>query len=132
MHYLIPLFSAGFCSLIANDSWKESICSAWKHITGLFEIETEEEINKREFQINPVRQNTKVSKRSDNWLKLTFQELLVINCIPIQLTPGAELFSRQFNSRISQEYNFKNLSKFHQKISRYCDIDIVRQSIGVE
>ena len=53
-------------------------CPAWKHITGLFEIETEEEINKREFQINAVRQNTKILKRSDNWLKLAFQESLAI------------------------------------------------------
>ena len=53
-------------------------CLAWKHIAGLFEIETEEGINKREFQINTVRQNTKIIKRSDNWLKLAYQESLAI------------------------------------------------------
>ena len=53
-------------------------CPAWKHIIGLLEIETEEEINRLEFQKIAVRQNTKILKRSDNWLKLAFQESLAI------------------------------------------------------
>ena len=53
-------------------------CHAWKHIAGLFEIGSDEEINRREFQINAVRQNTKILKRSDNWLKLAFLESLAI------------------------------------------------------
>ena len=53
-------------------------CSAWKHIAGLFEIELDDEVNRREFQINAVRQNTKILKRSDNWLKLAFLESLAI------------------------------------------------------
>ena len=53
-------------------------CHAWKHIVGLFEIGSDEEINRREFQINAVRQSTKILKRSDNWLKLAYLESLAI------------------------------------------------------
>ena len=52
-------------------------CTGWDHLVGLLEM-CDEETNRRELQINTVRQNTKVLKRSDNWLKLAFLESLAI------------------------------------------------------
>ena len=52
-------------------------CEAWKDIVGMFQTEGLE-IDKINFQINCVRENTEVINRSDNWLKLSFLESLAI------------------------------------------------------
>ena len=52
-------------------------CSSWKEIVGLFEI-FGSEVDQMQFQINAVRENTKILKKSDNWLKLAFHESLSI------------------------------------------------------
>ena len=53
-------------------------CSAWKEIIGFFQIDGEE-VDLMQFQIHSVRENTKIIRRSDNWLKLAFLETLAIN-----------------------------------------------------
>ena len=52
-------------------------CEAWKDIVGVFQSGGLE-IDKMQFQINCVRENTKIINRSDNWLKLSFLESLAI------------------------------------------------------
>ena len=54
-------------------------CDRWHHIKGLHGInEDEGATNTRELQINAVRNNIKVIRRSDNWLTLAFKESLAI------------------------------------------------------
>ena len=52
-------------------------CEGWKHITGLLSLD-EESIDKRELQINTVRDNIKVIRRADHWQNLAFKESLAI------------------------------------------------------
>ena len=52
-------------------------CSHWKDIVQLFQMDGSE-IDKMTFQINCVRDNTEIIKRSDNWLQLSFLEALAI------------------------------------------------------
>ena len=52
-------------------------CSGWEHITHMFQYGGEE-IDKREFQINSVRENIKILRKCDNWSKLAFLESLAI------------------------------------------------------
>ena len=52
-------------------------CNSWSHIIDMFQCENEE-VERREFQINAVRQNTRIISKSDNWLKLAFLESLAI------------------------------------------------------
>ena len=62
-------------------------CSSWKEIVGLFEIFCNE-VDQRQFQINAVRENTKILKKSDNWLKLAFHESLAIKDHKPELNHG--------------------------------------------
>ena len=62
-------------------------CSAWKEIVDLFEIDGEE-IDPMQFQINSVRENTKIIRKSDNWLKLAFLESLAIKEHKPELNTG--------------------------------------------
>ena len=52
-------------------------CEAWKDIVGMFQTGGLE-IDKMNFQVSCVRENTEVINRSDNWLKLSFLESLAI------------------------------------------------------
>ena len=52
-------------------------CSAWKEIVDLFQTGGEE-VDSMQFQINSVRENTKIIRKADNWLKLAFLESLAI------------------------------------------------------
>ena len=52
-------------------------CIHWKEIVNLFEIDGDE-INPMQFQINATRENTRILRKSDNWLKLAFLESLAI------------------------------------------------------
>ena len=52
-------------------------CSGWQHIVGLLQM-NEEEVDPMALQINAVRENTKIIKKSDNWLKLAFLESIMI------------------------------------------------------
>ena len=52
-------------------------CEAWKDIVGIFQTGGLE-LDKINFQISCVRENTEVINRSDNWLKLSFLESLAI------------------------------------------------------
>ena len=52
-------------------------CNGWYHITKMFEC-TDKGVDKKELQIDNVRQNIKILWRSDNWLKLAFLESLAI------------------------------------------------------
>ena len=52
-------------------------CSAWQHIVGLFAM-NDSEVNLKQLQVSAVRENTKVIKKTDNWLKLAFLESLAI------------------------------------------------------
>ena len=49
----------------------------WKEIVNLFEIDGDE-INPMQFQINATVENTRILRKSDNWLKLAFLESLEI------------------------------------------------------
>ena len=62
-------------------------CSAWKEIVDLFEIDGEE-IDPMQFQISSVRENTKIIRKSDNWLKLAFLESLAIKEHKPELNTG--------------------------------------------
>ena len=62
-------------------------CSGWKEIVDLFQIDGGE-VDIMRFQINSVRQNKKILRRSDNWLKLAFQEALAIKEHRPQLNTG--------------------------------------------
>ena len=62
-------------------------CSAWQEIIDLFQINSEE-VDKMRFQINSVRENTKILRKSDNWLKLAFQEALAIKEFRPELNTG--------------------------------------------
>ena len=52
-------------------------CEPWKDIINIFQMDGYE-IDEMQFQINCVRENTKIIQRSDNWLKLSFLESLAI------------------------------------------------------
>ena len=62
-------------------------CPAWQEIIDLFQINSEE-VDKMRFQINSVRENTKILRKSDNWLKLAFQEALAIKEFRPELNTG--------------------------------------------
>ena len=62
-------------------------CSAWRDIVGLFAIDGED-VDLRSFQINSVRENTKILKRADNWLKLAFLESIAIKEHDPELNKG--------------------------------------------
>lgn len=52
-------------------------CSAWNEIIDLFRVDGGD-VDPMRFQINSVRENTKIIRKADNWLKLAFQEALAI------------------------------------------------------
>ena len=52
-------------------------CDGWEYITDMFQYNGEV-IDRRELQINTVRQNIKILSRSNNWSKLAFLESLAI------------------------------------------------------
>ena len=62
-------------------------CSAWKEIVDLFQIDGEE-VDSMQFQINSVRENTKIIRKTDNWLKLAFLESLAIKEYKPELNKG--------------------------------------------
>ena len=62
-------------------------CQAWKHIVDMFQTD-DHHIDKMQFQINCVRENTKIIRRSDNWLKLSFLESLAIKELKPELNKG--------------------------------------------
>ena len=47
-----------------------------------------EDVDLRSFQINSVRENTKILKKADNWLKLAFLESLAIKGHDPELNKG--------------------------------------------
>ena len=63
------------------------VCTAWKDIVGMFAIDGED-VDLRSFQINSVRENTKILKKADNWLKLAFLESLAIKEHDPELNKG--------------------------------------------
>ena len=62
-------------------------CEAWKHVVGIFQLEGDE-IDRMQFQINCVRENTEILNRSDNWLTLSFLESLAIKEWQPELNQG--------------------------------------------
>jgi hypothetical protein len=64
-----------------------SSCSAWKHIVDMFQMHAEE-VDLMNFQINTVRENTRILKKCDNWLKLAFLESLSIKEHAPELNKG--------------------------------------------
>ena len=62
-------------------------CSAWKEIVDLFQTGGVE-VDPMEFQVNAVRENTKVIRKTDNWLKLAFLESLAIKEYQPELNKG--------------------------------------------
>ena len=54
-----------------------SNCSGWQHIVDMCQIDGEE-IDQMAFQVNSVRENMKILRKCDNWLKLAFLESLSI------------------------------------------------------
>ena len=62
-------------------------CSAWKEIVDLFQVYGEE-VDTKDFQVNAVRENTKIITRCDNWLKLAFLEALAIKQHKPELNSG--------------------------------------------
>ena len=62
-------------------------CQAWKDIVDFFQTDGHQ-IDKMRFQINCVRENTEIIRRSDNWLKLSFLESLAIKELEPELNRG--------------------------------------------
>ncbi len=62
-------------------------CEAWNHLVGIFQLDGQE-IDKMQFQINCVRENTEVINRSDDWLHLSFLESLAIKDRQPELNRG--------------------------------------------
>ena len=64
-----------------------SCCEGWKYIVDISQLEGEE-IDRMPFQINAVRENTKIIGRSKNWLTLAFRESLAIKHFKPELNKG--------------------------------------------
>ena len=64
-----------------------SCCEGWKAVVGMFQIEGEE-VDQTLFQVNAVRDNTKIIRRSANWLTLAFRESLAIKHLKPELNKG--------------------------------------------
>ena len=64
-----------------------SCCEGWKHIVDISQLGGEE-IDQMPFQINAVRENTKIVGRSKNWLTLAFRESLAIKHFKPELNKG--------------------------------------------
>ena len=62
-------------------------CDGWKELVGLFEVEGDD-IDTMQFQVNMVRENTKVIGKSKNWLTLAFRESLAIKQRKPELNKG--------------------------------------------
>jgi hypothetical protein len=62
-------------------------CSGWQHIVGLLQM-NDEEVDQMALQINAVRENTKIIKKTDNWLKLAFLESILIKENQPELNKG--------------------------------------------
>ena len=62
-------------------------CQGWKDITGLLQI-FDSDVDKMLLQINSVRENTEIIRRSNNWLTLAFQEALAIKELKPKLNHG--------------------------------------------
>ena len=62
-------------------------CRRWKEIVGLLQI-FDQEVDKMQLQIKTVRENTKMIRRSDNWLTLAFHESLAIKELKPELNKG--------------------------------------------
>ena len=62
-------------------------CQGWEEIVGMLSIEGEE-ADHRNLQINTVRDNTRILKRSEIWLKLAFLEALAIKENSPELNSG--------------------------------------------
>ena len=64
-------------------------CKGWKEITGLLQIfDQDDPVDKMSLQINSVRENTQIIRRSNNWLTLAFQESLAIKELKPELNKG--------------------------------------------
>ena len=62
-------------------------CPLWREIVDVFQIDGIE-IDPKHFQINTVRQNTVILRKTDNWLKLAFLEALSIKDHAPELNKG--------------------------------------------
>ena len=62
-------------------------CEAWKDIVGFLQM-FDSDVDKMQLQINTVRENTKVIRRSNNWLTLAFLESLAIKELKPKLNKG--------------------------------------------
>ena len=62
-------------------------CSAWKEIVDFFQTDGVE-VDLMQFNVNAVRENTKIIRKSDNWLKLAFLESLTIKEYKPDLNTG--------------------------------------------
>ena len=62
-------------------------CQGWKDITGFLQI-FDSDVDKTQLQITTVRDNTKIIRRSNNWLTLAFQEALAIKELKPKLNKG--------------------------------------------
>ena len=62
-------------------------CNGWKEVVGLFQMGGET-VDAMQFQVNAVRENTKVIDSSTNWLALSFKESLSIKDRKPELNRG--------------------------------------------
>ena len=62
-------------------------CRGWKEIIGLLQI-FDPDVDEKQLQINSVRENTKIIRRSKNWLTLAFHESLAIKELKPELNKG--------------------------------------------
>ena len=62
-------------------------CSSWKEIVDFFRTDGFE-VDPMQFNVNAVRENTKIIRKSDNWLKLAFLESLAIKEHKPELNTG--------------------------------------------
>ena len=62
-------------------------CSAWKEVVDLFQIDGDN-VDKMQFQVNAVRDSTRIIASANNWLTLAFKESLSIKHLKPELNKG--------------------------------------------
>ena len=62
-------------------------CRGWNEIVGLLQI-FDQDVDNMQLQINSVRENTKIIRRSANWQTLPFKESLAIKELKPDLNKG--------------------------------------------
>ena len=65
-------------------------CNDWKEVVGLFQMDGET-ADIMQFQVNALRENTKVFDSSSNWLTLAYKESLSVKDLKPELNRGSKV-----------------------------------------